>query len=91
MNQFNNIGSMFPGANNKLTREKTKQVLMTPFNTYQITGLVLTNVNGDKCIVDNGVVQWLKAESVAEIARLQETIARLQETIENLQDPEERE
>lgn len=46
MNQFSNIGSMFPGAEFKDLRENAKLALTLP-GQPQITGLVVSNVHGD--------------------------------------------
>jgi hypothetical protein len=51
MNQFANIGSMFPGAQNKAIRDKLKQLLTMPGNR-QVTGLVLTDEKKDTMIVN---------------------------------------
>ncbi len=66
MNQFSNIGSILPGAEHKLTRDKAKHIL-TVSPTYQITGLVMTTPGGDKCIVDSSAVRWLTKEQSWEI------------------------
>jgi hypothetical protein len=58
MNQFNNLGSMFPGPENKLARDKMKSILMAQ-PSWKITGIVMTNPDGSKCIVDGPAVRWL--------------------------------
>jgi hypothetical protein len=67
MNQFNNIGSMFPGAEHRLTREKAKHVLTMGVN-FEITGLVMTDkITGDKCIVDSSAVRWMGKQEAHEM------------------------
>jgi len=41
----------------QLTHRKTKDIIAR--DNYAITGFVLTNDYGDKCIVDMSAVRWL--------------------------------
>lgn len=55
MNQFANIGSMFPGANHKHTRDKAKEMLSS-HPSFEITGLVITNqATKKKHYIDQGI------------------------------------
>jgi hypothetical protein len=66
MNQFNNLGSMFPGPENKLARDKMKSILMAQ-PSWKITGIVMTNPDGSKCIVDGPAVRWMTKEEAFNI------------------------
>lgn len=56
MNQFNNIGSMFPGAQFKNLRDNAKLALTLP-GMPEIIGLVIKNCHGDVTIVEQDKVQ----------------------------------
>jgi hypothetical protein len=60
MNQFNNIGSMLPGPENRPLRENAKQALMLP-GEPAITGLIITNKHGDVFLINTDKVAVLKA------------------------------
>jgi hypothetical protein len=54
VNQLANIGSMFPGAQNKATRDMAKEML-TASPSFEITGLVITNqATHKKVVIDQG-------------------------------------
>jgi hypothetical protein len=40
-----------------LTRRKTKDICER--HHYKVTGFTLTNINGEKCVVDMSAVRWL--------------------------------
>lgn len=63
MNQFANIGSMFPGAEFKHLRENAKLALTLP-GQHAIIGLVIRNVHGDLTIVEKDQVQVIPSEKV---------------------------
>jgi hypothetical protein len=63
MNQFANIGSMFPGAEFKHLRDNAKLALTLP-GQHQIIGLVIKNVHGDLTIVEKDQVQVVRADQV---------------------------
>lgn len=56
MNQFANIGSMFPGAQNKNLRDNAKLALTLP-GQPEIIGLVVKNALGDVTIIEQDKVQ----------------------------------
>lgn len=46
-----------PKYNNKLTAAKSAELLEG--GNYSVTGFVLTDNNGDVCIIDKSAVRWL--------------------------------
>jgi hypothetical protein len=63
MNQFNNIGSMFPGAQFKGLRERAKATL-TMDGQPEIVGLVIKNAAGDLTIIEEDKIQTFKLGEV---------------------------
>lgn len=66
MNQNNNIGSMFPGAEHKLTRDKAKAIL-EQFPDCKVTGLIITNPQGYAAIIDQGLMRSLDKERMRDL------------------------
>jgi hypothetical protein len=77
MNQFANIGSMFPGANHKQTRDKAKEILSS-HSSFEITGIVITNqATKKKHYIDQGIHGELDHNTViSETLRCQGIAAR---------------
>lgn len=64
MNQFANIGSMFPGAQNKALRDNAKLALTLP-GQPEIIGLVIKNAMGDITVVERDKTQVVSRDQVA--------------------------
>jgi hypothetical protein len=61
MNQFSNIGSMFPGAEYKVMREQAKQRL-TLDGMPMIVGLIIMDQAGTKTFIEKEKVQVIPRE-----------------------------
>lgn len=66
MNQFSNIGSMFPGAQFKNLRDNAKLALTLP-GQHEIIGLVIRNCHGDITIIEKDKVRVLHAGQMEEL------------------------
>jgi hypothetical protein len=74
VNQFNNIGSMFPGAQFKNLRDNAKLALTLP-GQHEIVGLVIKNVHGDVTIIEQDRVQVFHHGQVEQIPATEKTRA----------------
>jgi hypothetical protein len=63
VNQFANIGSMFPGAEFKNLRDNAKLALTLP-GQHAIIGLVIRNVHGDITVVEKDQVKVIHRDQV---------------------------
>lgn len=49
----------------QLTRRKAKQIIEQ--NGFEVTGFVMTDENGKKCIVDMSAVRWMSRDEFYKI------------------------